>query len=98
MGKVQLCQVLFINSGFINTGMQQLFQRIRIHNVAASSGCRIGYKKAYLVSVLNCRFLGQKPMGRPADRSKGVVLVTDYGALDRALAQKARMEAKKEQK
>ena len=28
-------------------------------------------------------------MGRPVDRSPGVVLVTDYGALDRALAQKA---------
>ena len=33
-------------------------------------------------------------MGRPVDRSPGVVLVTDYGALDRALAQKARQEAK----
>ena len=31
-------------------------------------------------------------MGRPVDRSPGVVLVTDYGALDRALAQKARQE------
>lgn len=37
-------------------------------------------------------------MGRPVDRVEGVVLVTDYGALDRALAQKARMEAKKEKK
>ena len=34
-------------------------------------------------------------MGRPVDRSPGVILVTDYGALDRALAQKARQEAKK---
>jgi len=34
-------------------------------------------------------------MGRPVDRSPGVVLVTDYGALDRALAQKARQEAEK---
>ena len=34
-------------------------------------------------------------MGRPVDRSPGVVLVTDYGALDRALAQKARIEAQK---
>ncbi len=34
-------------------------------------------------------------MGRPVDRIDGVVLVTDYGALDRALAQKARIEAKK---
>ena len=34
-------------------------------------------------------------MGRPVDRVAGVVLVTDYGALDRALAcQKARQEAK----
>ena len=37
-------------------------------------------------------------MGRPVDRSPGVVLVTDYGALDRALAQKARQEAKKAEK
>ena len=34
-------------------------------------------------------------MGSPVDRSPGVILVTDYGALDRALAQKARQEAKK---
>ena len=34
-------------------------------------------------------------MGRPVDRIDGVVLVTDYGALDRALAQKARIEARK---
>jgi len=31
-------------------------------------------------------------MGRPVDRVPGVVLVTDYGALDRALAKKAKME------
>ena len=37
-------------------------------------------------------------MGRPVDRSPGVVLVTDYGALDRALAQKARQQAKKAEK
>ena len=37
-------------------------------------------------------------MGRPVDRSPGVVLVTDYGALDRALAQKARQEAKRAEK
>ncbi len=37
-------------------------------------------------------------MGRPVDRSPGVVLVTDYGALDRALAQKARIEAKQSKK
>lgn len=35
-------------------------------------------------------------MGRPVDRVAGVSLVTDYGALDRALAQKARQEAKKD--
>lgn len=34
-------------------------------------------------------------MGRPADRSSGVRLVTDYGALDWALDQKAKKEAKK---
>ena len=34
-------------------------------------------------------------MGRPVDRIAGVTLVTDYGALDRALAQRARQEAKK---
>ena len=27
-------------------------------------------------------------MAQPADRSEGVVLVTDYGALDQALAQR----------
>jgi len=37
-------------------------------------------------------------MGRPVDRSPGVVLVTDYGALDRALAQKAKIEAEKAKK
>ena len=31
-------------------------------------------------------------MGRPVDRVEGVVLVTDYGALDRALELKARRE------
>lgn len=34
-------------------------------------------------------------MGCPSDRVAGVVLVTDYGALDRALAKKAELEAKK---
>ena len=34
-------------------------------------------------------------MGRPVDRVSGVVLVTDYGALDRALELKALQEAKK---
>ena len=33
-------------------------------------------------------------MGMPADRVEGVELVTDYGALDRAIAKKAKMEAK----
>ena len=37
-------------------------------------------------------------MGRPADRVSGVVLVTDYGALDQALAKKARLEAEKAEK
>ena len=37
-------------------------------------------------------------MGRPVDRVSGVVLVTDYGALDRALAKKAEIEAKKKPK
>ena len=37
-------------------------------------------------------------MGRPADRVNGVVLVTDYGALERALEVKRRQETKKEQK
>ena len=31
-------------------------------------------------------------MGQPADRAEGVVLVTDYGALDAALAAMARRE------
>lgn len=35
-------------------------------------------------------------MGRPVDRISGVTLVTDYGALDRALAQRARQEARKD--
>ena len=34
-------------------------------------------------------------MGRPVDRVSGVVLVTDYGALDAALAKKAKIEAEK---
>lgn len=34
-------------------------------------------------------------MGRPVDRVPGVVLVTDYGALDRALAAKRRQEEAK---
>ncbi len=33
-------------------------------------------------------------MGRPSDRSQGVKLVTDYGALEWALAKKAELEAK----
>ena len=33
-------------------------------------------------------------MGRPSDRSQGVKLVTDYGALEWALARKAELEAK----
>jgi len=37
-------------------------------------------------------------MGRPVDRSPGVVLVTDYGALEHALAQKAKIEAEKAKK
>ena len=37
-------------------------------------------------------------MGRPVDRVNGVVLITDYGALDRALAKKAEIEAKKAEK
>ncbi len=37
-------------------------------------------------------------MGRPVDRVEGVVLVTDYGALDRALELKARQEAEKKAK
>ena len=35
-------------------------------------------------------------MGQPVDRVAGVVLVTDYGALDAALAKKAEMEAAEE--
>lgn len=34
-------------------------------------------------------------MGRPVDRVAGVVLVTDYGALDRALRQRDRQAAEK---
>ena len=34
-------------------------------------------------------------MGRPVDRVKGVSLVTDYGALDRAMTKKAKLEASK---
>lgn len=34
-------------------------------------------------------------MGRPADRAKGVILVTDYGALEWALEQKRLQEAKR---
>ena len=34
-------------------------------------------------------------MGMPADRVEGVVLVTDYGVLDRAMAKKVKMEAEK---
>ena len=34
-------------------------------------------------------------MGRPVDRSPGVVLVTDYGALDAALAEMRRRDAAK---
>ena len=37
-------------------------------------------------------------MGRPVDRTPGVVLVTDYGALERALAKKAKIEAKNNKK
>ena len=37
-------------------------------------------------------------MGRPADRVNGVSLVTDYGALDRAMAKKAKMEASEAKK
>ena len=33
-------------------------------------------------------------MGMPADRVEGVVLVTDYGALDRALEKKEAKEKK----
>ena len=34
-------------------------------------------------------------MGRPSDRSTGVRLITDYGALEWALAQKEKQESKK---
>lgn len=34
-------------------------------------------------------------MGQPVDRSEGVVLVTDYGALDAALAEMRRRDAAK---
>lgn len=37
-------------------------------------------------------------MGRPVDRVDGVVLVTDYGALDRALEAKARQEKRRKDK
>ena len=37
-------------------------------------------------------------MGRPSDRVEGVVLVTDYGALEWALELKRRQEAKKAKK
>ena len=37
-------------------------------------------------------------MGRPVDRVSGVVLVTDYGALDRALEAKRRQEEARAQK
>lgn len=33
-------------------------------------------------------------MGRPSDRSKGVKLVTDYGALEWALAKRDELAAK----
>ena len=36
-------------------------------------------------------------MAQPADRAEGVVLVTDYGALDRALEQMALREAKSQE-
>ena len=36
-------------------------------------------------------------MGRPVDRAKGVILVTDYGALDWALDLRARKAAKREE-
>ncbi len=36
-------------------------------------------------------------MAQPVDRAEGVVLVTDYGALDRALEQMARREAKSQE-
>ena len=36
-------------------------------------------------------------MGRPADRTNGVRLVTDYGVLERALEIKARKEAERKE-
>ena len=36
-------------------------------------------------------------MGRPVDRVPGIILVTDYGALDRALEIKRRREEEKNQ-
>lgn len=36
-------------------------------------------------------------MGRPSDRAFGVRLVTDYGALEWALAQKEKQETEKNQ-
>ena len=50
------------------------------------------------LKVLICRLLGLISMGRPVDRVSGVVLVTDYGALDWALEQKRRQEASKAKK
>ena len=37
-------------------------------------------------------------MGRPVDRSRGVVLVTDYGALERALRARRIWEEKNKEK
>ena len=37
-------------------------------------------------------------MGRPVDRIKGVVLVTDYGALDSALRLRDRREKENQEK
>ena len=37
-------------------------------------------------------------MGQPVDRTDGVVLVTDYGALDAALAEMRRRDAAKAEK
>ena len=50
------------------------------------------------LKVLICSLLGPNPMGRPVDRVAGVVLVTDYGALDRALEAKRRQEEAKAEK
>jgi len=48
--------------------------------------------------VLIFTLLGQKIMGKPADRVKGVSLVTDYGVLDQIAkkqeAEKAKMHKK----